>query len=66
MTGNSKVEWKMVQVDGDQVETVLSELTEKEYEIFTIQFTGVKWAIVARKFMKESSGKTSIGFRPKP
>lgn len=58
-----KVEWKMVEVDGDQLEQVLTDLSEADFEIFTIQFTGDKWGVVARKFQIESS-KNYMGFRP--
>ncbi|NLL13142.1 MAG: hypothetical protein GX267_07045 [Fibrobacter sp.] len=57
-----KIEWKMVEVDGEQLEQVLTELSEADFEIFTAQFTGEKWGVVARKFKKESSGKNRMGF----
>lgn len=59
----SKVEWKMVEVDGYQLEETLTDLSELEFEIFTVQFTGHKWGIVARKFQKENSAKSCMGFR---
>ncbi len=58
-----KVEWKMVEVDGDQLEQVLTDLSEADFEIFTVQYTGEKWGVVARKFQKESSVKNCMGFR---
>lgn len=58
-----RIEWKMVEVDGDRLEQVLTDLSEADFEIFTIQYTGEKWGIVARKFQKESSGKNCMGFR---
>lgn len=58
-----KIEWKMVEVDGDQLEQVLTDFSEADFEIFTVQFTGEKWGVVARKFQKENSGKNCMGFR---
>lgn len=58
----SKIEWKMVEVDGFEVEKTLTELTNSDFEIFTVQFTGHKWGIVARKFQKDS-GRNCMGFR---
>lgn len=59
----SKVEWKMVEADGDQLEQILTDLTDAEFEIFSVQFTGHKWGVVARKFQKENSGRNCMGFR---
>ncbi len=58
-----KVEWKMVEADGEQLEQVLTDLSEADFEIFTVQFTGEKWGVVARRFQNESSGKNCIGFK---
>lgn len=62
----SKVEWKLIQVKGHELESALTELSNSDYEIFTVQFTGAQWSIVARKFPKGSTEK-SMGFRsPSP
>lgn len=58
-----KIEWKMVEVDSEQLEQALTDLSDADFEIFTVQFTGEKWGVVARKFQIESSGKNSMGFR---
>ncbi|NLE01418.1 MAG: hypothetical protein GX640_16245 [Fibrobacter sp.] len=63
--GNQKTEWKMIQVDGDLVEKTLTDLTNDDWDIFTVQYTGSTWSIIARKFNKEKSGKNSIGFGPR-
>ncbi len=59
---DSKVEWKLAEVEGYRLEETLSELSEAEFEIFSVQFTGQKWGVVARKFHKENV-RNSMGFR---
>lgn len=60
----SKIEWKMVEVEGYLVESTLTDLTDSDYEIFSVQFTGNKWGIVARKFEKNGAGRNCMGFKP--
>lgn len=60
---NTKFEWKMVEVEGYELESSLTELSNSDYEIFTVQFTGKKWGVVARKYKKDDSARNCMGFR---
>ena len=63
----SKLSWKVVRVSGDLLEKTLNELSETEFEVFSVQMVpqsaGDRWAIVARTEVKEGSKDEAIGFR---
>ena len=62
----SKLSWKVVRVAGDQLEARLNELSDDEFEIFSVAppIAGAEWTIVARKAVEESRAG-GIGFRRK-
>ena len=58
----SKTEWKVIHVDGHELETSLNMLSEQGNEIFSVQYTNPQWTIVYCKNAKEE-GKRSMGFK---
>lgn len=59
---SAKLTWKLLQVHGHELEQKLNELSESDYEIFSVQYAEGLWAIVARKSTNEIS-RTAMGFR---
>jgi hypothetical protein len=57
-----RIEWKMTQVNGYEVESTLTDLSNADYEIVTVQFTGEQWAIIAKKYKNEIPEKSLMGF----
>jgi hypothetical protein len=63
----SKLTWKVVRVHADLLEKTLSDLSEAEFEVFSVQVlpqgAGEQWAIVARTEAKDEMKTAPIGFR---
>ncbi|HON09420.1 MAG TPA: hypothetical protein PLE24_01030 [Chitinispirillaceae bacterium] len=59
----ASLEWKKVEVKGHALEETLNRLSQSDYDIFSVQYCGSQWCIIARKAIRGLSRNDKTDFR---
>ncbi|NLP01456.1 MAG: hypothetical protein GX089_03100 [Fibrobacter sp.] len=59
----ANLEWKKMVVKGHALEETLNRLSQSDYDIFSVQYCGSQWCIVARKAIRDLSWNNAMDFK---